>query len=80
MAKLEPLIIAKSVQIISKEGRHRFPAVEDVSFAVNPKEKFVTIGPSDCEKSSLLKAIAPFQPIKCMSIAIYSIVLDHNQS
>ena len=80
MGKLEPLIIAKSVQIIYKEGRHWFPAVEDVSFAVNPKEKFVIIGSSGCEKSSLLKAIAAFQPIKCMSIAIHSIVLDHNQS
>ena len=43
--KLEPLSIAKSVQIIYKEGRHRFSAI-DVSFAVNPKEKFVIIGPS----------------------------------
>ncbi|MEH1829358.1 MAG: ABC transporter ATP-binding protein [Nostoc sp.] len=63
MAKLEPLITANSVQIIYKEGRHRFTAVEDVSFAVKPKEKFVIIGPSGCGKSSLLKAIAGFQPI-----------------
>ncbi|MEH2120615.1 MAG: hypothetical protein V7K46_21145 [Nostoc sp.] len=47
---------------------------------MNPKEKFVIIGSSDCENSSLLKAIAGFQPIKYMSIAIHSIVLDHNQS
>ncbi|WP_442939776.1 ATP-binding cassette domain-containing protein [Nostoc sp.] len=53
---------------------------EDVSFTVNPKEKFVIIGSSGCKKSSLLKAIAGFQPIKSMSIAIHSIVLEHNQS
>ncbi|WP_442948710.1 ATP-binding cassette domain-containing protein [Nostoc sp.] len=65
-------------QIISKGNRHRFTAVQDVSFAVKPKEKFVIISLSGCGKSSLIKAIAGFQPIKCMSIAIHSIVLDHN--
>ncbi|WP_442947750.1 ATP-binding cassette domain-containing protein [Nostoc sp.] len=59
---------------------HRFQVVEDVSFTVNPKEKFVIIGSSGCKKSSLLKVIAGFQPIKSMSIAIHSIVLEHNQS
>ncbi|MEH1905488.1 MAG: ATP-binding cassette domain-containing protein [Nostoc sp.] len=66
-------------QIISKGSRHRFTAVQDVSFAVKPKEKFVIIGPSGWGKSSLLKAIADFQPIRYMSIGIHSIVLDHNQ-
>ncbi|WP_375500455.1 ATP-binding cassette domain-containing protein [uncultured Nostoc sp.] len=65
-------------EIISKGSRHLFTAVQDVSFAVKPKEKFVIIGSSGCGKSSLLKAIAGFQPIKCRSIAIHLIVLDHN--
>ncbi|MHC5719587.1 MAG: ABC transporter ATP-binding protein, partial [Nostoc sp.] len=45
------------------EGKNKFRAVEDVSFAVKPGEKFVIIRPSGCGKTTLLKAIAGFQSI-----------------
>lgn len=63
MVNLESLIVAKNVQISYSEGKNKFPAVEDVSFAVKPGEKFVIIGPSGCGKSTLLNAIAGFQSI-----------------
>ncbi|MEH2063220.1 MAG: ABC transporter ATP-binding protein [Nostoc sp.] len=63
MVNLESLILAKNVHISYSEGKNKFPAVEDVSFAVKPGEKFVIIGPSGCGKSTLLKAIAGFQSI-----------------
>ncbi len=37
-----------------------FIAVQDVSFAVAPGEKFILLGPSGCGKSTLLKAVAGF--------------------
>lgn len=63
MPDIKPLILAKKVQITYSEGRQRFTAVEDTSFAVRAGEKFVIIGPSGCGKSTLLKAIAGFQPL-----------------
>ena len=63
MRNLESLISAKNVHISYSEGKNKFTAVQDVSFAVKPGEKFVIIGPSGCGKSTLLKAIAGFQSI-----------------
>ena len=37
-----------------------FIAVQDVSFAVAPGEKFILLGPSGCGKSTLLKSVAGF--------------------
>lgn len=63
MINLEPLILANNLYISYSEGKNKFTAVEDVSFAVKPGEKFVIIGASGCGKSTLIKAIAGFQPI-----------------
>lgn len=56
-------VLAKQVQITYGEGSKQFTAVEDISFDVQPAEKFVIIGPSGCGKSTLLKAIAGFFPV-----------------
>ncbi|PHM05633.1 hypothetical protein [Nostoc sp. 'Peltigera malacea cyanobiont' DB3992] len=38
MVNLESLIVAKNVHISYSEGKNKFTAVEDVSFAVKPGE------------------------------------------
>ena len=45
-------------------------AVEDVSFSVQPGEKFIILGPSGCGKSTLLKAIAGFVPLSAGEIRL----------
>jgi NitT/TauT family transport system ATP-binding protein len=56
-------VYAQQVQITYETRNSRFIVVDDISFEVQPGEKFVIIGPSGCGKTTLLNAIAGFQSI-----------------
>jgi NitT/TauT family transport system ATP-binding protein len=54
------LLTVRDVTLSYPTENGAFTAVQDVSFAVGPGEKFVLLGPSGCGKSTLLKAVAGF--------------------
>jgi NitT/TauT family transport system ATP-binding protein len=57
------LLSVRDVTISYPTERGTFTAVEDVSFSVAERERFVLLGPSGCGKSTLLKSVAGFLPV-----------------
>jgi NitT/TauT family transport system ATP-binding protein len=55
-----PAVCVDHVDIVYPGASGPFVAVEDVSFDIQPHERFVIIGPSGCGKTTLLMAIAGF--------------------
>lgn len=60
-ADIDPIVRGLHIYLGYDHGQdHSLNIVEDVSFSIQPGEKFVIIGPSGCGKTTLLKAIAGF--------------------
>ncbi len=60
---MSDLLSVRGVTISYPTEHGTFTAVEDVSFTVAERERFVLLGPSGCGKSTLLKSIAGFMPV-----------------
>ncbi len=56
----QPLLQVQQVSLDYQTDRHLVRATHQVSFAVDPGDRFVLLGPSGCGKSTLLKAVAGF--------------------
>ncbi|MCY1273947.1 Vitamin B12 import ATP-binding protein BtuD [compost metagenome] len=57
---LRPLLQVESVSLEYRTPQRVVRATHEVSFEVDPADRFVLLGPSGCGKSTLLKAVAGF--------------------
>ncbi|MFZ6045364.1 ABC transporter ATP-binding protein [Pseudomonas sp. CR3202] len=60
LTHLQPLLQVESVNLEYRTPQRVVRATHDVSFEVDPADRFVLLGPSGCGKSTLLKAVAGF--------------------
>ena len=65
-----PLLQVRHLTLEYRTDRQRIRATHDVSFNVQPADRFVLLGASGCGKSSLLKAIAGFVPASAGDILL----------
>ncbi|RMS27309.1 ABC transporter ATP-binding protein, partial [Pseudomonas coronafaciens pv. garcae] len=56
----EPLLQVRGVSLEYRTPERVVRATHQVSFEVDPADRFVLLGPSGCGKSTLLKAVAGF--------------------
>jgi NitT/TauT family transport system ATP-binding protein len=56
------LLIVDGVTLEYRNGKQAFTAAENVSFNVEPSDRFIILGPSGCGKSTILKAIGGYIP------------------
>ncbi|WP_207838430.1 ATP-binding cassette domain-containing protein, partial [Pseudomonas sp. 43(2021)] len=60
IARSEALLAVDHVSLEYRTPQRVVRATHQVSFAVDPADRFVLLGPSGCGKSTLLKAVAGF--------------------
>ncbi|MEN5243832.1 ABC transporter ATP-binding protein [Pseudomonas atacamensis] len=60
IARSEALLAVDHVSLEYRTPQRAVRATHQVSFAVDPADRFVLLGPSGCGKSTLLKAVAGF--------------------
>ncbi|MFC5695528.1 ABC transporter ATP-binding protein [Pseudomonas sp. GCM10022186] len=60
LTHLRPLLQVESVNLEYRTPQRVVRATHEVSFEVDPADRFVLLGPSGCGKSTLLKAVAGF--------------------
>lgn len=59
-AAAEPLLQVQNVSLEYRTAKRVVRATHQVSFEIDPGDRFVLLGPSGCGKSTLLKAVAGF--------------------
>ncbi|EPL15902.1 ABC transporter ATP-binding protein [Pseudomonas sp. CF161] len=59
-AVAEPLLQVQNVSLEYRTAKRVVRATHQVSFEIDPGDRFVLLGPSGCGKSTLLKAVAGF--------------------
>ncbi|MBK5541320.1 ABC transporter ATP-binding protein [Pseudomonas sp. TH07] len=59
-AAVEPLLQVQNVSLEYRTAKRVVRATHQVSFEIDPGDRFVLLGPSGCGKSTLLKAVAGF--------------------